>query len=240
MNETSDDEFQCLTCNGKQYARCDERKPDGSFGPGPHVRCVNCKAVYEHPCRAPEMEAGEPSEAWQVVAAAKAAAKPYVDDGDDYPVVARARRITDAVLTAASYRDAYLAVEQIIGPTAPSPHGAAVREAAAKVAVEWREETRLLRWADWLHDKAIEGAGFGTVTNLESDLRSTAAKMAELRALVPASERAEPDRELKVLGRYVRRLLHDSEEAYQSWLRQAYATAEASTQPDAAGEGGGE
>lgn len=64
---------------------------------------------------------GEPV-AWQLDAAAKAKATPYVDDGEDYPLVARARLITDAVLTAASYRDAYLAVEGLIERSAlPSP-----------------------------------------------------------------------------------------------------------------------
>lgn len=74
--------------------------------------------LYAHPSPV----AGEGT-GWRDIAAAKAIATPYVDDGDDYPVVAHARRIVDAVLTAESYRDAYLAVERILDPDtlAPSP-----------------------------------------------------------------------------------------------------------------------
>ena len=37
-------DWRCAECGCHSYARMDERKPDGSFGPGPFVRCVNCKA----------------------------------------------------------------------------------------------------------------------------------------------------------------------------------------------------
>lgn len=42
-------EWRCSECRGSTYARIDERKPDGSFGPGSKVRCVNCKAVFLKP-----------------------------------------------------------------------------------------------------------------------------------------------------------------------------------------------
>jgi hypothetical protein len=56
----TEDEFTCLTCNGQLYARVDERKADGSFGPGPLVRCVNCKAVYRHPSTSVPADKAEP------------------------------------------------------------------------------------------------------------------------------------------------------------------------------------
>jgi hypothetical protein len=65
---------------------------------------------------------------------------------------------------------------------------ASPREGHVEVPVEWREETRLVKWADWIHDKSIEGALFGTVTNFERDLREIAAKMAEMRAALPHNQ----------------------------------------------------
>jgi hypothetical protein len=80
------------------------------------------------------------------------------------------------------------------------PIDAPAHEAGGEVPVEWREETRLLKWADWLHDKSIEGALFGTVTTFESDLRTFAAKLAEFRALLaspaePAAHSLQTDRD---------------------------------------------
>lgn len=40
---------RCPRCNCRSYARVDEKQPDGSFGPGPEVRCVNCKHVWKLP-----------------------------------------------------------------------------------------------------------------------------------------------------------------------------------------------
>lgn len=41
--------WRCTECGCQTHARVDERKPDGSFGPGPEVRCVSCKAVSVWP-----------------------------------------------------------------------------------------------------------------------------------------------------------------------------------------------
>ncbi len=38
-------DWQCEFCRCKTFARVDERKSDGTFGPGPQVRCVECKGV---------------------------------------------------------------------------------------------------------------------------------------------------------------------------------------------------
>lgn len=48
--------WRCKICDCHSYARVDERKPDGNFGPGPQVRCVNCKDVSELPSHAGEDE----------------------------------------------------------------------------------------------------------------------------------------------------------------------------------------
>lgn len=42
-------EWRCDECDCTSYARMDERKPNGGFGPGPLVRCVNCKKVHSVP-----------------------------------------------------------------------------------------------------------------------------------------------------------------------------------------------
>lgn len=39
-------DWRCPYCQFTGYTHIDERKPDGSFGPGPDVRCINCKRVY--------------------------------------------------------------------------------------------------------------------------------------------------------------------------------------------------
>ena len=36
-------------CGGKTFAKVDEKKPDGKFGPGNDLRCVNCKVVKTAP-----------------------------------------------------------------------------------------------------------------------------------------------------------------------------------------------
>ncbi len=41
--------FRCETCRCHSYARVAEKKPDNSFGPGPLVRCVECKSVVAWP-----------------------------------------------------------------------------------------------------------------------------------------------------------------------------------------------
>lgn len=38
-------DWHCTACGGSSYARTDELKPDGRFGPSDNVRCVNCKRV---------------------------------------------------------------------------------------------------------------------------------------------------------------------------------------------------
>lgn len=43
-------DWRCEKCGGRSFARCDERKPDGTFAHGQHVRCVNCKDVSLYPC----------------------------------------------------------------------------------------------------------------------------------------------------------------------------------------------
>jgi hypothetical protein len=42
-------DWRCPDCGCQTYARVDERKPDGSFGPGPQIRCVSCKRTYDKP-----------------------------------------------------------------------------------------------------------------------------------------------------------------------------------------------
>lgn len=44
-------EWRCVECGCKGYARVAEKKPDGTFGDGPLVRCVECKTVVAHPPR---------------------------------------------------------------------------------------------------------------------------------------------------------------------------------------------
>lgn len=41
-------EWSCPQCDCRTYARVDEKKPDGRFGPGPQIRCVECKAVWKN------------------------------------------------------------------------------------------------------------------------------------------------------------------------------------------------
>lgn len=41
--------FRCATCGCRSYARVAERKSDDTFGPGPQVRCVECKSVVPWP-----------------------------------------------------------------------------------------------------------------------------------------------------------------------------------------------
>ncbi len=54
--QTPEDEwppFRCRECDCRSYAKVDERKPDGSFGPGPLIRCVECKRTYPFASIAP-------------------------------------------------------------------------------------------------------------------------------------------------------------------------------------------
>lgn len=46
--------FRCATCGCRSYARVAERKSDDSFGPGPQVRCVECKSVVSWPPADPD------------------------------------------------------------------------------------------------------------------------------------------------------------------------------------------
>lgn len=41
--------FRCPECRCREFARVAEKKPDGSFGSGPMVRCVECKRTYRSP-----------------------------------------------------------------------------------------------------------------------------------------------------------------------------------------------
>jgi DNA-directed RNA polymerase subunit RPC12/RpoP len=41
--------WRCPDCGSRTYARVDERKPTGKFGPGPLIRCVDCKREYDLP-----------------------------------------------------------------------------------------------------------------------------------------------------------------------------------------------
>lgn len=41
--------WRCPSCMCSVFARVDERKADGSYGPGPQIRCVDCKGVFSHP-----------------------------------------------------------------------------------------------------------------------------------------------------------------------------------------------
>ena len=45
--------WACPDCNCKNFGGVDEQKPDKSFGPGPLIRCVNCKAVFDTRPQAP-------------------------------------------------------------------------------------------------------------------------------------------------------------------------------------------
>ncbi len=50
--------WRCDECGCASYARMDERKPEGGFGPSPLVRCVNCKKVHNVPAASePELRA---------------------------------------------------------------------------------------------------------------------------------------------------------------------------------------
>lgn len=40
---------RCPECDCASFARIDERKPSGGFGPGPLVRCVHCKREFYQP-----------------------------------------------------------------------------------------------------------------------------------------------------------------------------------------------
>jgi hypothetical protein len=42
-------DWTCEVCGGKSFARVDEKKSDGNFGPGPDVRCIECKTVSRAP-----------------------------------------------------------------------------------------------------------------------------------------------------------------------------------------------
>jgi hypothetical protein len=55
------DDWRCPECRCTTYARCDEQKSDGTFGPGSIVRCVNCKLEQEWP-PAPEVASGDQME----------------------------------------------------------------------------------------------------------------------------------------------------------------------------------
>ena len=37
---------RCSKCGGRMFTRMDAAQPDGTFGPGDYVRCVECKEVY--------------------------------------------------------------------------------------------------------------------------------------------------------------------------------------------------
>jgi hypothetical protein len=39
------DDWRCVACGCRSYARVDEQQPDGSFKPGNLIRCVECKFV---------------------------------------------------------------------------------------------------------------------------------------------------------------------------------------------------
>jgi hypothetical protein len=49
VNEDNLDCPECGLC--WTPARVDEQKSDGSFGPGPYIRCVGCKSDYHRPMR---------------------------------------------------------------------------------------------------------------------------------------------------------------------------------------------
>ncbi|MCP1550652.1 MULTISPECIES: hypothetical protein [Methylorubrum] len=44
--------WRCPDCCCHSYAHVHEQKQDGSFGPGPKIRCVNCKALWPDPALA--------------------------------------------------------------------------------------------------------------------------------------------------------------------------------------------
>lgn len=46
--ETMTANWRCPECGCHSYAHVQEQKGDGSFAPGPKIRCVNCKAVWMH------------------------------------------------------------------------------------------------------------------------------------------------------------------------------------------------
>lgn len=54
-----DEDWSCEKCRCRSYARVDEQKADGSFGPGPLVRCVSCKHVAALSVSPPEGRVGE-------------------------------------------------------------------------------------------------------------------------------------------------------------------------------------
>lgn len=49
----------CPHCRGRQFARVDEAKPGGGFGPGPMLRCVSCKETLLVPI--PAAKASQPN-----------------------------------------------------------------------------------------------------------------------------------------------------------------------------------
>lgn len=51
----SSSDWRCPDCGCKSYARVDEAKPEGGFGPGPLIRCVNCKRDYKMPSSLEEL-----------------------------------------------------------------------------------------------------------------------------------------------------------------------------------------
>jgi len=53
-------DWKCPKCRCRTFAAVDERKPDGSFGPGDLLRCVNCKGVFFRASLAPPAEAKTP------------------------------------------------------------------------------------------------------------------------------------------------------------------------------------
>jgi len=46
--------WRCPNCRCHTFAEVAKQKPDGSFGPGPLVRCVNCKGTFPTPLASPQ------------------------------------------------------------------------------------------------------------------------------------------------------------------------------------------
>lgn len=64
-------EWSCPQCDCRTYARVDEKKPDGRFGPGPQIRCVECKAVWKNDrpiVPAPDIPPGVPDSVREALA----------------------------------------------------------------------------------------------------------------------------------------------------------------------------
>ena len=66
-------DWKCPKCKCRTYARVDELKPDGRFGPGPDIRCVNCKRTFVAAWRADSSIAGASAETALAEASARIA-----------------------------------------------------------------------------------------------------------------------------------------------------------------------